>query len=130
MGATKECLYCVSEITDGFRFSGETDMHVWEKSLALSLCDAGAAPVKIGAIVLELRFLIFLHRVSKAVGMKPGDVITNPEVIAFIENLFKTGLMPEETAKRTKSQFPLFPWTSCSQPSDSSSIDDPGTFSF
>lgn len=110
MGATKECLYCVSEITDGFRFNGETDMRVWEKSLALTLCDAGAPAVKIGGIVLELRFLIFLYSVSKALGMPQGDCITNPDVIAFVQNLFSKGLLPQETANRTKSTFPLFPW--------------------
>jgi hypothetical protein len=110
MGATNDCLYCVSEITDGFRFNGEVDMRVWEKSLSLTLCEAGAAPARIGSIVLELRFLIFLYNVSKALGMKPGDCVTNPEVIDFIHNLFIKGLMPSETASRTKAQFPRFPW--------------------
>lgn len=110
MGVTTECLYCVSEITDGFRFNGETDMRVWEKSLALSLCDAGASPIKIGAILLELRFIIFLFNVSKLLGMRPGDCITNPEVIAFVQYLFDKKMSVEDVAKRAKSQFPLFPW--------------------
>lgn len=111
MGATKECLYCVSEITDGFRFNGDTDMRVWEKSLALTLCDAGAPAVRIGSIVLELRFLIFIYNVSKALGLRSGDCVTNPDVITFIEELFSEGLSPEDTAKRAKAQFPLFPWS-------------------
>jgi len=129
MGATKECLYCVSEITDGFRFNGETDMRVWEKSLSLSLCDAGAPPVKIGSIVLELRFLVFLYNVSKCLGMLPGDCVTNPTVIEFFQQLFSQGLMPEESAKRAKTQFPLFPWKVGGESSGGSSTAEDWNFS-
>ena len=120
MGATKECLYCVSEITDGFRFNGETDMRVWEKSLALTLCDAGASPVRIGAILLELRFMIFLYNVSKALGMSPGECITNVEVIAFLEVMFDNEMSPVDAARKAKSHFPLFPWKSLDTPNDGS----------
>ena len=111
MSSTKECLYCVSEITDGFRFNGETDMRVWEKSLALTLCDAGAPAVRVGAIVLELRIMIYIFNVSKSLGMPTGQCVTNPDVLAYIQFQFDKGLEAEDTAKRAKAQFPLFPWT-------------------
>lgn len=128
MGTTNGCLYCVSEITDGFRFNGDVDMRVWEKSLALTLCDAGAPPVKIGSIILELRFLIFLYRVSKALGMAPSECIINPDVIDFIEDLFNKDLLPEDAAKKAKAQFPLFPWRSSGEPQNGGLSYDSGTF--
>lgn len=128
MGMTKECLYCVSEITDGFKFNGDTDMRVWEKSLSLSLCDAGVSPVKIGSMILELRFIIFIHKVSKELGLSPGQCVTNPSVVEFIQKLFREKLLPEETAKRAKSQFPTFPWQPGDILSGASSTEDGDSF--
>lgn len=108
--ANSECLSCVSVITDGFQWNGTIDPRAWEKSLALSMCNSGMPAIQIGSIVLELRFLMFLHRVSTALGMKKGDIITNPAVIEYLQKLFAAGLMPAETAKMARVQFPDSPW--------------------
>lgn len=126
--ANNECLTCVSEITEGFQWNGTVDPRAWEKSLALSMCKSGMQATQIGSIVLELRFLMFLHRVSSALGMAKGDVITNPTVIAYLKNLFGKGLMPQESADRLRSAFPGSPWKVGAVPP--SSPPDPFDFGF
>lgn len=103
-------MYCVSEITGGFKYDGPVNDQVWEKSLTLALCSAGASAVRTGAVILQLRFLIFMLKVAEALGLPPGKEITNPEVLAFLQNIFEKGYMPTESAAILRKEFPGSPW--------------------
>ena len=107
MGKAKDCMYCVSEITNGFAAEDAgINERVWEKSLTLMLCGAGASAVRTGAIILELRVLIFMFEVAEKLGLEVGQEITDKSVLASLERHFSKGCKPIETAGLLRKEFP------------------------
>lgn len=126
MGKAKDCMYCVAGLTQGFNYTSEiSDPRVWEKALVMNLCDSGMRSKVVARVLLDLRLMMFIYKVSGALGLD-GAAINNPILVTALQALFIAGWTPLDAAAKIRRDYPNEPLVTQLSSNPSISLDSLG----